>query len=63
MILTPPIPLLDPAGPTPWSAPVPQFFRRSCPLFSAISFPPPGPATGSSNGFHFKSNFLAVHYG
>jgi len=65
MILTKsPISLHEPAGPTPSSVPVLRFLRRFNPFSPATPFiPPAGPATGSFNGLHPRSNFLAVPTG
>ena len=50
------ISLHEAAGPTPRSFPELRVFRGFSPLLS----PPFGPASGSCNGPHLKSKFLAV---
>jgi len=62
MILTKsPILAYEAAGSTPWSASVLRFLRRFAPLSPATPISPPsGPATGSFNGFHRESDFLAI---
>jgi hypothetical protein len=62
MILTKsPISAHDSAEPTPWSASVLRFLRSFGPFSPATPISPPsGPATGSFNGLHWESNFLAL---
>ena len=48
----------DSAGPTPWLASMLRCLRQFGPATPVL--PPSAPATGSFNGFHRESDFLAI---